>query len=362
MDSKPLKTLLSFLFVLAMVFCIPAGFARTTGEILEELNSLPPSERQKRLESEARKEGKFLSYGALQADEEKAIFNAFMAQYPFIEAKHWCSGVSRAMDRVLLEQRAGRVIADVMIGGTGEVYELKRRHAVARYLSPSAKLFSPELKDKDGFWVALGLSPNIIAYNREMVSHAEAPKGYLDLLDPRWKGKISLDVEPDILVHGLIVDWGEAKTKDFLLKLASQDLALRDGRSLRLQLLCAGEFVVSPDLYAHHTVDALRRGCPVQVIYPQPTFASVSPIVMIEGAPHPHAAALFYDFLLSKEGMNLYKVAGRIPTHPEVEPKYSELHQLGRKAMIRTLKPEVIGPNRDKMYRLLHETILKKRR
>lgn len=338
------------------------AYGKSTEELLAEINALPSAQRQQRLEEGAKREGKLTTYGVPSVGFMGEILKGFMARYPYIRAEHWRGSSSRTLDRLLTEKRAGKVLADIVIGGTSEIEAYKKAKIPARYHSPAAKVLAEGFKDEAGHWVALEYLPVVIAYNTNLVPQAEAPKGYEDLLQPKWKGKISIDSDPENLVQGLLIEWGEERTRSYLSRLAQQDLQVRKGHTLQVQLLCAGEFSISSEVYSYQAVRMIHDGCPIKVIFPNPSPSSMTPMQLVEGGPDPHAAALFYDFMLTPEGMRLYGREGRIPSHPQVEARFPELRNLAKRVNIRLLRPEAVGPQRDKVHRILSEILFRGRR
>src|SRR5574341_677089 len=95
-----------------------------------------------------------------------------------------------------------------------------------------------KVKDTEDFFAAGGKLPWWLSgVSHHMISKDEAPKSWEDLLHPRWKGKIAMDTEPDVMIEGLISAWGQPKTEEYLKKLARQNILLRRGHTLITQLL-----------------------------------------------------------------------------------------------------------------------------
>jgi iron(III) transport system substrate-binding protein len=109
----------------------------------------------------------------------------------------------------------------------------------------------------------------------------------------------------------------------------------RKGHTLQTQLLCAGEFKVAVELHAYHIAGFKReKGCPVGMIFTDPTPASTgSHVGITKAASHPHAAALFVDFVLSEEGSKIVAASGRIPTRRGAKARYEELSDLEEKGV-----------------------------
>ena len=70
-----------------------------------------------------------------------------------------------------------------------------KRNIITAYSPPSAGNFPPGFIDKQGYWVGFYLVPYAITYNTKLVPKTSAPKSFDDLLNPKWKGGISLERE-----------------------------------------------------------------------------------------------------------------------------------------------------------------------
>ena len=97
-----------------------------------------------------------------------------------------------------------------------------------------------EQYDKDGYFHADSLGLATIAFNHRLVKKEEAPKTYNDLLDPKWKGDLTIDLEPERMLTAWLLAWGEPKTQEFVQKLLANGTTVRRGHTLQAQL-CAPE-------------------------------------------------------------------------------------------------------------------------
>ena len=214
-----------------------AAQAASVESLLSDINKLPPAERQKRLEEGARREGSFVHYSVSNAELINAYVKAFMNKYPFIKADFWRGSGNQLVFRTLMEHRAGKLTADVISVGTENVIALKKAGLYARYRSPEAQFYPREQVDKDGYFHADSFGLATVAYNHQLVKKEEAPKGYNDLLDPKWKGSLTIDLEPERALTAWLIAWGEPKTREFVQKLLANGTTVRRGHTLQAQLL-----------------------------------------------------------------------------------------------------------------------------
>src|SRR5258705_7556826 len=307
-------------FVALFLVCAAASAAESgSAEALyAELNKLPPAQRQARLEEGARREGAFTYYSISAAELVGAYVKGFTQRYPFIKGEFYRGSGNQLVVRTMMEHRTGRLAADVISVGTENVMALKRSGIWSRYHSPEAQNYPREQYDKDGYFHADSLGLATIAYNRDLVKKEDAPKSYNDLLDPKWKGSLTIDLEPERAMLTWLSAWGEAKTRDYVQKLLANGASVRRGHTLQGQLLCAGEFKIAVEVYPDGILRMKQKGCPAEIVFPNPTPALAGGNYGINvNAPHPHAAALFVDFVLSADGAKILSGTGRIPRRKE---------------------------------------------
>ena len=314
---------------LASIGLVSCAVAATVESLFAEINKLPPAQRQARLEEGARREGAFVYYSISAAELIAAYVKGFTNRYPFIKADFYRGSGNQLVVRTMMEHKAGRLAADVLSVGTENVMALKRSGIWTRYHSPEAQNYPREQYDKDGYFHADSLGLATIAYNRELVKKEDAPKGYADLLDPKWKGSMTIDLEPERAMLTWLSAWGEAKTRDYVQKLLDNGASVRRGHTLQGQLLCAGEFKIAVEVYPDGILRMKQKGCPAEIVFPNPTPALAGGNYGINvNAPHPHAAALFVDFVLSAEGAKILSGTGRIPRRKGARSGYEELANL----------------------------------
>ncbi|OGQ84050.1 MAG: hypothetical protein A3F90_14775 [Deltaproteobacteria bacterium RIFCSPLOWO2_12_FULL_60_19] len=357
---KKATTLVFLMLLSSSGFLSISGAA--TEDVLEKIESLPKAERQKALEDGARKEGSVTVYGVLNTDEHGPINTGFQKKYPFLKVDFLRAAAAKNFERALMEKRAGKVRGDLFIGATLEMVAGKKEGTFASYRSPEAEVYPEALRDPDGYWVSLAMLINVMAYNSDLVPEQDAPRGYMDLLHPKWKRKIGVDLEIEKTATALVQAWGWEKARDYFIRLAAQEPHFRKGHTLLVQLLCAGEFPVIFEAYGYRTADMAKRGCPVRLVFGDPIPVGALPVAMMAQAPHPHVAALYYDFLLSAPGVEFVRARGRTPSRPGLESIYPELKGVKERKNLLVLNPNAFGRIYPQVSSLLDETLFKGRR
>jgi iron(III) transport system substrate-binding protein len=351
---------LATLAVLAVCGVFSDAGASSVESLLAEVNKLPAAQRQKRLEDGARREGVFKFYGISQAALLNGYTQGFMKRYPFIKAEFWRGSGNKLVFRTMTEHKTGQLDTDAVLVGTENVMSLKRGGIWARYHSPESQFFPKEFTDKDGYWHGDSLGVSAIAYNNRLVKKEEAPRGYDDLLQANWKGALSIDLEPERALMGWLVAWGEAKTRSFVNGLMKNGASVRRGHTLQAQLLCAGEFKAAVEIYPDAILRMKQNGCPANLVFANPTPSHISGAIGIyANAPHPHAAALFVDFMKSVEGAKILAATGRVSGRRGIKSVYEELSNMEERGIpLLVVTPEQAEQVAKPMEKIIKELLV----
>jgi len=153
----------------------------------------------------------------------------------------------------------------------------------------------------------------VIGYNTNLVARAEAPKDWSDLLAPKWKAKLAMDEDEVEWFAAMLDYYGRDKGTRFMRALAGQEPQLRRGHTLLAKLLVAGDYPMAL-VHAQEMDEAKKAGAPVDWVRTlDPIITSPSVIAISAKAPHPNAARLLVDFVLSPEGQAILRSRGRMP-------------------------------------------------
>ncbi|MBI2351776.1 MAG: extracellular solute-binding protein [Deltaproteobacteria bacterium] len=296
-----LRVLLLLLTAL-ISFPLP-GFCKTAGEILGEYSRLADKEREAKILEGAKRESKLIYYGTTAIDHIQRVFTEFKKRYPFMEVADYRSGSVNVYNKIATEARAKRFEVDVFDLEPGEVYGITKTGLADPYLSPSRKGIAPEFMDRQGYWTTFYHLTVVLGYNTEKVKKDEAPKTYDDLLDPKWKGRMSIDQTDFALFGAMLEYWGREKGANYFRKLADNDPSMRRGKTLQAQILGAGEVHVAPWLYGYRPLAMKREGAPVDINLLRPVLSVPTYLLLAKNSSRPHSAALFLDWALSRDGI-----------------------------------------------------------
>jgi len=271
----------------------------------------------------ARAEGRVVVYGTMAADNFDVIARIFRGRYG-VEAEYWRAAPDRVLDRALSEVRARRVLFDVVIGPSYAVRLLKREGALARYTSSSYEAFPRATWDREGVLSPpYRVTPVGVVFNTRLVRLEEAPRTYLDLLDPRWRGKIGMaDPTFSIFSAGWLVNLKRylgARWRSFVEGLAANVGSLEESTLTVASKVAAGEQPVGIS-HLNFMYLLARQGAPLDYVPMEPILADAQVAAVAREAPHPQAARLFVDTLTSRAGLLALAQAGEFVVVPGIYP------------------------------------------
>ena len=302
----PISLLAFTLFVTAT----PAASQETSGQILARLEKLSAENRQKILVERARSEREVTFYSSLQTSDSEPLVKAFNKLYPFLKVNLYRVSGQKQVIMIQTELNAGRNAVDVTNASAAQAYGIKKTGALDPYQSPQRQFYATTHKDKEGYFTPTYINPVVLGYNTKMVKRNEAPKRYEELLEPKWKANMILDIEEFPWFAVLLKHYGREKGLEYMKRLAKQEILMGRGRTTQAQLISAGERAIGIALNSSSVVDFKTHGAPIDWTILDPYYAKPNMLMLARHAPHPHAAALLIDWTLSEEGQSLLATLG----------------------------------------------------
>ena len=297
----------------------------------------PPAAAQDARAEAAKKEGKVVWYTSLALPSAEKVAKLFEAAYPGIKVEVHRTGSQRILQRVMQELQANIKNVDVIhTSDAGHFVLLKEKKLLARHTPAGVDRFPAGFKDKDGYYYGLRATVNVIAYNTQKISAADAPRTWKDLLDPKWKGRmvtahpgysgvIATHVLALVHLHG----W------EYFQALAKNQLMLVQSAVDPAGVVASGERPVAVNGGDYTFYQSKKQGNPVEIVYPKEGVPLVvSPSAIASFAPHPNAARLFTDFGFTREVQQVMADSEGLYTgHPDVKyptdkPKLTDLKLL----------------------------------
>jgi iron(III) transport system substrate-binding protein len=259
----------------------------------------------------AKKDREVVFYTTTNLEEASAMNRQFKAKYPFLEVNINRAEGERIVTKVLQETRAQKSLVDVIQTPAFYLYALKKRGILGEY-APADDRFYPRNFKEEKYWIATYYNPYVVLYNTKLIAAQNLPKRYDDLLHPFWKNKMILEKDKIDWFTAMLHIMGREKGLKYMRDLSKQNPMLRIGQTLITQLVAAGESALQINSNGV-TVNRLKqKGAPIDWVAPGPLPGLMVGVGLTAQAPHPGAARLFVDFLLSKEGQQLYQSAGRL--------------------------------------------------
>jgi iron(III) transport system substrate-binding protein len=289
----------------------------------------------------AKKEGKVSWYTSVDLPVGEKIAKAFEAAYPGITMKVERSGAERIFQRIGQEYQSKIYVCDVVNSSdAAHLIIWKRAALLASYLPEEvAQHYPKEHWDPDGMYASWRVTLSPVAYNTNLVKAEEAPKGFRDLLDPKWTGKI---VKAHPGYSGTIMTATQQLSRDlgwaYFEKLAKQKVMQVQSAADPPKKLALGERAVMADGTEYLVTILKDKGDPIQEVYAvEGTPLITGPSAVMARAANPNAARLFYAWSMTAEAQQMnIDVGGLRSAHAQVKDRP------GRKKLsdIKTLKED----------------------
>ena len=290
------RTLLKAAAALPLVYATPLRAASPPAQ------AITPA-----LVAAATKEGQITWYTSADLQLAEKVGKTFEQKFPGIRTRVERAGGERIFARVAQEYASGLHIADaVSTGDAAQFLAWKRQSWLAPYVPEDvAKYIPPEHRDPDGSYATVRSSLCVMAYNTELVTRAEAPKSFADLLYPKWKGKI---VKAHPSYSGTIMTSTVRELGwPYLEKLAQQQVLQIQSATDTPKKIVLGERPVMADGNESNVLLLKEAGKPIELVYAiEGTPSIVQPSAVFATAPHPNAARLFQNYLFSVEAQELF--------------------------------------------------------
>jgi iron(III) transport system substrate-binding protein len=274
----------------------------------------------------AKKEGAFAFATAISAASFPKFMDAFKAKYPFLDISsgYYSAPTGRVLARLNAEMDAGNLSFDVLhVASLAPYLTMTRKGQLAPYHSPELAAY-PESAHGGDYWTTARIIGVIMAYNKNVLAPEKAPKAWVDILKPEFKGKklIIQDSAAGTAFNQMYI-LEKLLGTDFMKKWGEQEPVIVATSAQLIDLLVRGEALVGAtvDHFTAFTKNAVEAG--IVGIYPTEGMPlATAPIALLKGAPHPNAGKLFIDFTLSKEGNALltHDILGVYSPRPDVPP------------------------------------------
>ena len=296
-------------------------------------------------------EREVMLYTSLVPEDLTPLSAAFEKKYG-VKLKTWRANSEKVLQRAVTEMRAGRSDADVVETNGPQMESLYREKGLQPLRSAHLKDLMPQALRPHGHWVGTRINMFVQSYNTRLVKKEELPKSYSDLTNPRWKGRLGIEAEDEDWFAMVVKEMGEEVGLRTFREIARVNgFSVRRGHTLLAGLVASGEIPLAITTYSHGAEKMKQRGAPVEWFAITPAIGRANGIGIARNAPHPHAAALFVDFLLSPEGQAILQKGGYVPANLRVADR-------AQKLPLKFVDPAVILDEDAKWKKLWAEIVL----
>jgi iron(III) transport system substrate-binding protein len=300
--------------------------AMTLDASLGRAEAPPPYDVSPALIEAARGEKLVVFYTSTDVQVAEALAAAFEAKYPGMKVQVERAGAERVFQRITQEYGSNIHAADVIETSDAVNFLLFKRNGWLAAAVPDdvAKLWPATARDPDGQFAVFRAHLSVMGYNTKLVKPEDAPKSLVDLLSPKWRGRI---VKAHPGYSGTIMTATYAISQalgwNYFEKLGKQRVMQVQSSTEPPKKLAQGERPIMADGNEYNIFSLKESGEPVEPIYA----TEGTPLVpgnaaIFKAAPHPNAARLFYQFMFSLPAQQLIcDVGGLRSFHPQVKEK-----------------------------------------
>jgi len=274
----------------------------------------------------AKKEGKVVWYAAMDLPVSERVARGFEAKYPGVKVRIERTGSERQFQRMAQEYAANIFAPDVINASDASHFIAWKRNGWLEPYVPKdvARFFPPEHRDPDGTYATSRVYVVSLGYNTNLVKPEDAPKSFMDLLNPKWMNRL---VKAHPAYSGTIMTSTFQIARElgweYFEKLAKQRVLQVQSSVDPPNKLALGERHVMADGNDFNLVLLKEAGKPVEIVYPtEGAPLIVGPNAVLKRAPNPNAARLLQSYIFSREGQQLLcDFAAQHSAHPQVTEK-----------------------------------------
>jgi iron(III) transport system substrate-binding protein len=265
----------------------------------------------------AKAEGTLVVYSSTNEQEGLPLFKIF-EEATGIKVQYVRASDSALTSRMAIEFRADQASYDIVHMTT--INKLPPQ-MLAQYEPPEAKNISASARDPNRRWYGVFANYNTPAYNTQKVKASELPKSYEEFAEHKeWAGKVAIDGTDSEWLKALFVYYGEQKGTQVAKALAANlNPVITDGHLALARATGAGEYMFSLNNYTNLTLNVKLGGAPIDYFALDPVALFFGQVGINAKSPHPNAARLAANFMLSRECQQFYTKFGRLPTRADVQ-------------------------------------------
>lgn len=287
--------------VVSLAACSSSGGGGSSSDQAAKYNGMSDAQ----LASAAAKEGSVTWYTTFSDDDVQPTIKAFNKAYPKVKIEALRLSADQIPPRVITEQKGGKYNADVISGDSPQVAQLIQAGAMQPYTPKDQAPLPSGLTLKKGYEGVVYINTTVIAYNPTVLKqdNLPAPTDWQELAKPIYKGKFSVDPTAVNWYDSLVKSMGHDKALSTLKGLGANKPVFVESHTDALTDVQSGEPPIAATAYGYKAADMLKDDATTMAFTnDNPLSASLNLVDLVKNAPHPAAARLFEDWLVSKAG------------------------------------------------------------
>jgi iron(III) transport system substrate-binding protein len=286
----------STVVTLAIALASPA-IGQTSRAI--EVANYHGADREQRLVDGAKREGSLTLYSNAPTDDNTALVSGFEKKYG-TKINLYRASSEEIRQRTVNEARARRFDVDFILNNAPAMEALTSEKLLVEVKSPHVADLMPAAVPSHRSWVGFCLNVLVQAYNTNLIRKVDLPKTFQDLLDPKWKGKIAIEADDSDWFAGLLQVMGQEQGEKLFRAIAETNgFSVRKGHTLLTNLVSAGEAPLALTVFNYTAEQLKKKGAPIDWFVIEPLISMPNSIAVAANAQRPHAAVLFFDYMLS---------------------------------------------------------------
>jgi iron(III) transport system substrate-binding protein len=248
----------------------------------------------------------------------------FNKAFPKIAVEATRLGSSELAQRFNTEYPAGASRTDAILTLWDDtVHTWASRGWVRTWRPPEAATFDPKFIVDDQLFVVQVIRSSLMS-NKSRVKEADAPKDWIDVFNPKWKGRIGMDPPwRSVAVQQMLAVWDQLGFQDVAKRLKDNDVRFFNGSAGVVQALIRGDIWVAA-VIEPPGINAIGDGAPVRISYPSSVLPAVgTPAFVPDKCPSPEAGMVFVNWAMGAQGQgSLQDKMGSPVTRPGIgDPK-----------------------------------------
>lgn len=303
MRARTVRRILVPLSALGLAVSVAACGSSSTSNSTS--SAIPSSTSTADLAANANSEGQLNWYTTFASSDVQPIIAAFNKAYPKIKVNALRLSASQIPPKIITEQRGHQFTADIVSGDSPQIAQLIQADALQPYTSPNETPLPQGLSLQAGFQTVVYAVTTVVAWNPTVVKQQglPVPTGIQTFTNPAWKGKFSIDPSAVNWYDSLIKIMGHQKALALVQKLGDNNPVLVESHTEALTDVQAGEPVGAVTAYGYKA-SSMEKKTPAEVSFlnPNPLPSSLNLIDIVAHAPHPAAARVFVNWMVSQAG------------------------------------------------------------